>query len=372
MKADSRLTQLAKNLIHFSLELKKGQTVYIDMIGADTLPLGQELIRVATEAGAIPFWHNFDDPLTKPFFANATEDQFKGFAAFHRGIMEKVDAYVAVRGSSNPYDLGDLSSSAKQFKQKIYWKEVHELTRLKKRWVVLRYPNPTMSVLAKQSTEAFEDFYFKVCNLDYSKMSKAMDPLVDLMKKTDRVRLVSPGTDIEFSIKSIPVIKCDGRVNIPDGEVFTAPVKDSVNGVIRYNTTSFYQGTLFRDIELTVKNGKIIKATAPANQKELDEIFNTDEGARYFGEFAIGVNPFIHHPLNDTLFDEKIAGSIHFTPGGSYDDASNTNKSSVHWDLVLIQTPEYGGGEVYFDGKLVRKDGKFVVDALKGLDSDFS
>jgi len=226
-----------------------------------------------------------------------------------------------------------------------------------------------MAQLAEMSTEAFEDFYFDTCCLDYERMSKAMDPLVGLMKRTDRVRIVAPGTDLNFSIKGIPVIKCDGGLNIPDGEVFTAPVKDSVNGTISYNTKTLYDGKVFTDIKLTFKDGKLTKALS-SNTDAMNRIFDTDEGARYVGEFAIGVNPFVTRPMLDTLFDEKIAGSIHFTPGNSYDMAFNGNRSKVHWDIVLIQTKEWGGGELYFDDVLVRKDGMFVLDELKGLNPE--
>jgi aminopeptidase len=196
-----------------------------------------------------------------------------------------------------------------------------------------------------------------------------MDPLVKLMKTTDKVRIVAPGTDLTFSIKGIPVIKCDGELNIPDGEVFTAPVKESVNGVIHYNTETLYEGKVFSDLRLEFKDGKIVKATSN-NSEELNKILDTDDGARYVGEFAIGVNPFVTKPMLDTLFDEKIAGSIHFTPGNSYDLAPNGNSSKVHWDIVLIQTKEWGGGELYFDDVLVRKDGLFVIDELKGLNPE--
>lgn len=367
MRNDPRITELAKNLIHYCTGAKKGEVVYIDLLGSDTAPLGRELVRVTTECGAIPYWNDFDDSYAKPFFAEASEDQHRRFAEFHRAIMEKVDCYIGVRGPTNPYDLGDLSTEQKTLRQNYFMTKVHFETRLKKRWCVLRYPNPAMATLAKMSMEAFEEFYFKVCNLNYERLSKAMDPLVELMSKTDRVRIVSPGTNVSFSIKGIPVIKCDGKINIPDGEVFTAPIRDSVNGKIAYNTTSFYQGTLFRNIQFEMKNGKIISASSADGSPELQTILDSDEGARYFGEFAIGVNPFILHPMNDTLFDEKIAGSIHLTPGNSYDDAFNENKSSVHWDLVLIQRPEYGGGEIYFDDRLIRKDGLFVLPELEAL-----
>ncbi|TGU85018.1 aminopeptidase, partial [Mesorhizobium sp. M00.F.Ca.ET.186.01.1.1] len=165
-------------------------------------------------------------------------------------------------------------------------------------------------------------------------------------------------------IKGIPAIKCAGEANIPDGEVFTAPVRDSVNGTISYNTPSPYQGFTYDNIKLTFKDGKIIEATANDTTK-INEVFDTDEGARYVGEFAIGVNPYIQNPMKDILFDEKIDGSFHFTPGQAYDDAFNGNKSSIHWDLVMIQRPEWGGGEIWFDDRLIRKDGRFVVPELE-------
>ncbi len=224
--------------------------------------------------------------------------------------------------------------------------------------------------LANTSTEEFEDFYFNVCNLDYSKMSKAMDPLKTLMDRTDKVRIVSPGTDLTFfSIKGIGSVKCEGHRNIPDGELYTAPVRDSVNGTLSYNTTSVYKGTVFENIVFEFENGKIVKAASNHTDK-INDVLDSDEGARYIGEFSLGFNPYILHPMKDTLFDEKIDGSLHFTPGQAYKEADNGNRSNVHWDLVLIQRPEYGGGEIYFDDVLVRKDGRFVLDELAGLNPE--
>ncbi len=233
----------------------------------------------------------------------------------------------------------------------------------------MRYPNGAMAQLANMSTRAFEDFYFNVCNLDYAKMADAMTPLVELMNRTDRVRIVGVGTDLSFSIKGIPAVKCSGLRNIPDGEVYTAPVRDSVEGTITYNTPAVYQGTTYENISLTFKQGKIVNATANYTEK-INQVFDTDEGARYIGEFALGVNPYIEKPMKDTLFDEKISGSFHFTPGMAYDTAFNGNKSAIHWDLICIQTPEYGGGEIYFDDVLIRKDGRFILPELDGLNPE--
>ena len=226
-----------------------------------------------------------------------------------------------------------------------------------------------MAQLANMSTEAFENFYFDVCNLDYAKMDRAMGPLEALMNRTDKVRLVAPGTDLTFSIKGIGAKKCSGHRNIPDGEVFTAPVRDSINGTIAYNTPSIYSGITFENMVFTFENGRIVKAESNDTQR-LNEILDMDEGARYIGEFSLGFNPHILHPMKDILFDEKIAGSLHFTPGQAYEETDNGNRSSVHWDLVLIQRPEYGGGEIWFDDVLIRKDGLFVIPELEQLNPE--
>ena len=301
---------------------------------------------------------------------NITEEQLKLMAECEASKMSQMDAYIGVRGEDNLAEMSDVPADKLALYDKLYMSPVHHEIRVPKtKWVVLRYPAPSMAQSAHQSLEAFEDYYYKVCNLDYSKMSKAMDSLVELMNKTDKVRLTAKDTDLTFSIKDIPAIKCAGECNIPDGEVYTAPVKNSINGTITYNTPSEYNSFKFENVSLTFKNGKIVKCSGN-NKERLNQVFDTDEGARYVGEFAIGVNPYITKPMNNILFDEKIMGSIHFTPGNSYDDANNGNKSAIHWDLVLIQTPEYGGGEIYFDGKLIRKDGRFVIPELEVLNPE--
>jgi aminopeptidase len=239
----------------------------------------------------------------------------------------------------------------------------------KTKWVVLRWPTPSMAQMAGMSTEAFEEFFFRVCTLNYSKMEAAMKPLAALLNNTDRVRIVGQGTDLNFSIRGIPTVSCSGKHNIPDGEVFTCPVRDSVQGQIRFNAPTIYQGSAFDSIKLVFNHGRIVDATG-SNPTRINEILDTDEGARFIGEFALGFNPHILEPMRDILFDEKIAGSFHFTPGQAYEEADNGNRSQVHWDLVCIQRPEYGGGEIYFDDKLVRKDGKFVLEELKALNPE--
>lgn len=368
---DSRIEKLAKNLVNYSCKVKEGDKVLIHYIGESTSSLAKELVKEVYAAGGIPFLDYTDVRLQREILLQTTKEQQELEASWDVIRMKEMDCYIGVRGSDNVSELSDVPSAKMGLYNKYYSTPVHHDIRVPKtRWVVLRYPNNAMAQLANTSLDNFEDFYFNVCNLDYRKMSKAMDPLVDLMNRTDKVRIVGKDTDLSFSIKDIPAIKCDGELNIPDGEVFTAPIRDSINGKITYNAPAVYQGFTYENICFEFKNGKIINATANDTTR-INEIMDTDEGARYIGEFAIGVNPYILKPMKDTLFDEKIMGSIHLTPGNCYEEAPNGNKSDIHWDLVYIQTPEYGGGEIYFDDVLIRKDGMFVIPELEGLNPEY-
>ncbi len=366
---DPRLVTFARNILTHSVKLQPGEKLLIDLIGLKDHEVGKCFIEEAYKLGGIPFIHIQDPSLNRAFMWGAEQAQLEKQAEFDLYRMRQMDAYVAVRSGDNISQLSDVPEKRMQDFLKYCQRPVYDQRINHTKWCVMRYPSPNMAQMAGMSTEAFEDFYFQVCNLDYSKLSAAMDPLVRLMERTDRVRIVSPGTDLIFSIKGIPVIKCAGEVNIPDGEVFTAPVRDSVNGTISYNAPTVYEGNNFDNIKLRFENGKIIEATG-SDTKRLNEILDTDEGARYIGEFAIGVNPYIKKPMRDILFDEKIDGSFHFTPGRAYDDAFNGNRSSVHWDMVLIQRPEYGGGEIYFDDVLIRKDGRFMLPELQVLNPE--
>jgi len=363
---DKRNEVLARQLLEYSVKIQPGEILYLEIKGKETLELGKQIIRLATEMGAVPFWYYNDESLLRQWVGNANDDQFKKQAELHMELMTRASAYIGLRGSDNPFDMADLDQKQVDKLNKLFYKPVHLEERVKRtRWVVLRYPNNAMAQLAETSQESFEKFYFEVCCADYAKMSTAQDGLAKLMNAADQVQIKGPGTDLAFSVKDIPVVKCDGARNIPDGEVYTAPVRDSINGTITYNTPSLYQGNLYNNISFTFENGKIIKASCDGDENKLNKVLDTDAGSRYIGEFAIGVNPFILHPMKDTLFDEKIAGSFHLTPGQCYDEAPNGNDSNIHWDLVLIQRADYGGGEMYFDSKLIRKDGIFTDPDLE-------
>lgn len=366
---DPRITKLAHNLVNYSTKVTKGDKVLIEATDID-YQLVNALIKEVYAVGGYPFVNLMDGRVQREILLGISPEYAEAWRSYNQPRMEDMQCYIGIRGASNSYETSDIPSANMSIFSKHYSHPVHSQIRVKKtRWCILRYPTPSFAQMMNTSTDAFEDYYFDVCNLDYSKMDKAMDALKNLMEKTDKVNIKAPGTDLHFSIKGIPAVKCAGGHNIPDGEVYTAPVKNSVNGTIAYNVPSNHNGFKHENVTLTFKDGKIINATSNDNAR-ITKIFDTDEGARYVGEFAIGVNPFINQACGDILFDEKISGSIHFTPGQCYDEAYNGNSSAIHWDLVLVQTPAFGGGELYFDGKLIRKDGLFVIKELECLNPE--
>jgi len=368
MITDPRFEQLAATLANFSTSLQKGERVLIDAFDVPEAMV-VALIRAARRRGALPFAMIHNARISCELMRGADRAQYAPHAAVELARMKTMDAYIALRGSGNIFESSDVPSASVRLVSQLM-KPVQDQRVNHTKWVVLRWPTSAMAQQAGMSTEAFEDFYFRVCTLDYRRMTQGMKALADLMRRTDRVRITGPGTDLCFSIKGIGAQECGGLRNIPDGEVFSCPVKESVEGVLQYNAPTVYLGTSFDNIRLVFKQGRIVEATAN-NTRRLNEILDSDPGARYVGEFALGFNPHILQPMRDILFDEKIAGSFHFTPGQAYDDCGNGNKSQVHWDMVCIQRPECGGGEIWFDGKLIRKDGLFVPKALRKLNPDF-
>ena len=367
---ENMVSKLAVNLLNHSVKLQKGEKILIEMLGTDCRDLAVELIKQSKEIGAIPLFNIIDYKVLKEMLLNCNEEQIEAYKKIDLIRMQDVDCYIGIR-SANPKDLDGISKESMEIYNKIYQTPVHLEERVKNtRWCILRYPNEAMAQMAKMSLEEFTEFFYNVCTIDYSKMEKAMEPLKQLLSNTDKVHIIGPGTDLTFSVKGIPAEKYYGTFNIPDGEVATCPTKYSSNGYITYNTETTYNGITFRNIYFELKDGKIIKAEAGDKTKELNEILDTDEGARYIGEFAFGLNPYVERPIGDTLFDEKVKGSFHFTPGTALEESDNGNRSSIHWDIVNIQTPEYGGGEIYFDDVLVRKDGRFILPELEGLNPE--
>ncbi|HTQ11284.1 MAG TPA: aminopeptidase [Fimbriimonadaceae bacterium] len=368
---DPRVTKLAELFCTHCCQLNGSDRLLIHAFDIPEEAIA-EFVRVAQNKGAQVAVRLEQNAVKRQLMLGMTTENARTLAAIEKYEMERMTAYIALRGSHNYAELGDIPDEIQTMWAKEYSTPVVFGVRVPKtKWAVTRWPTAGMAQQANMSTPAFEKFYFDVCTLDYGKMAEAAKPLQDLMSRTDRVEIRGPGTDFSFSIKGIGAVACSGGRNIPDGECFSAPVRESVNGVVQFNTVSLYQGTEFKDIRYEIKAGKIVEASAGANTAKLNEILDTDEGARYFGEWSLGYNPYVLHPMKDTLFDEKIAGSFHFTPGNSYDPpGGNGNKSSIHWDTVLIQRPEYGGGEIWFDGVLIRKDGSFVPESLQALNPE--
>ncbi len=368
---DPRVGKLADVLIGYSTKVRPGDKVLVEAYDLPDEVVAQFVDKIA-EAGGLPFVTVKRNNVLRALYRNASEEQMRLTGEWERARMAEMDAYLGIRGAENSTELSDVPDERMKLYRSLWWNPVHTETRVPHtRWTVLRWPTPSMAQQAGMSTEAFEDFYFDVCTFDYSKLDALIAPLKDLMDRTDRVRLTGPGTELTFSIKDIPTIPCTGQANIPDGEIFTAPVRDSVNGVIAFNAPTIYQGTVFEGITLTLKDGKVVEATSRGGtEAALNQILDSDEGARYIGEWSLGFNPYVLQPMKDILFDEKIAGSFHFTPGQAYEIADNGNRSTVHWDMVMIQRPDFGGGEVLFDDVLIRKDGLFVPDALQILNPE--
>ena len=353
--------KLAEQLLSYSAEVKPGQNVLIQLIGLNGISLVRSLAKKAREIGANPFFNIMDVETQKTLMELGDENYWASVASIEGlPIMEKMDAFVGVRASENIYEQSNVSKAANKAYAEKFLHPVHMEERVKRtNWVILRYPSPAFAMNAKMSTSAFEDYFYRACLLDYSKLEDAMKPLEELLRKTDRIELKGEGTDISLSVKGQNWIPCVGKRNIPDGEIFSSPLIDSVNGKITY-APSVYQGKPFEFVTLDVKNG-VVQSFDSSNNAALEEILATDEGAKRFGEFSFGTNPIIEKPMYDILFDEKIYGSNHLTLGQDYDEASNGNTSAIHWDLVCI------GADVYFDGKLVRKGRNWILDELKAL-----
>jgi aminopeptidase len=366
--SDPRYARLTELLTGYSTALRKGDRVWIE---AAEIPedFVVELIRAVRARGAEPYVRVSSGRISREIGRGVTERGLKLSLKHELAWMKTMQAFIALRGAQNSFESSDVPSEKQKLAGRIL-RPISDYRINHTRWVVLRWPTPAMAQAAGMSTEAFADLFFKVCNLDYRKMSHAVKPLVSLMKKTDRVQILGPGTDLRFSIRNIGVIPCVGERNIPDGEVFTAPVKTSVEGQVTFNAPAVYRGMPFDRVCLHFSKGKIVQATAAERSRELEEIFSSDEGARYVGEFSLGLNPHIRNPIRDILFDEKIAGSFHFTPGQAYEEADNGNRSQIHWDLVNLQDRAHGGGRIFFDGKLIREDGQFVLKELAGLNPE--
>jgi len=370
---EDKIKTLTDIIVNYSLDVKENEKVLITYQNHNCNTLVKELIKKIVLRKGIVFV-NYNDPDINTFLKeNTTTKRIDLIKEYQKFEVDNFDSFIDIRYNLNDYETKNIPDSIRdEIKKKTY--DIHDKRVNERKWVLLNYPSYVDSFKSKMKYEDFVNYCLEVMTIDYLKMKKDIVPLQKLLDKTKKVQIKGIGTNLTFSIKGMKSIPCTGEMNIPDGEIFTCPVKTSVNGVITYNTTSTYNGEVFSNICLQFKDGKIISATCSEEEKneKLNKIFDTDKGSRYIGEFSLGLNPRILHPMGDILFDEKIIGSIHFTPGSAYKECYNGNNSNIHWDLVLIQRKEYGGGELYFDDVLIRKDGVFITDELKHLNYDLN
>ncbi len=360
--------ELAEKLVNYSCKVQKGEKVLVTYSDA-TNSFIELLIEEIAKVGAIPVVYRLDKRIKRRLLLNSTKEMFDYYREIVAPIMQSCDSVILIGGSMNDFELSDIPGETLSEYSKSYVEPIHFDIRCSKKWVLLRYPTYSFAQSSHMSSEKFAEFFFNVCTLDYEKMDKKMDSLKELMDKTDNVRIVTPTTNLTFSIKGMSAIKCSGQCNIPDGEVYSAPLKDSINGTIVFNVPAIREGVEFNNIRLTFENGKIVDFDCNDREK-FESILNTDQGSRYMGEFAFGLNPYCKSPVKDILFDEKMSSSIHMAIGSSYEDCFNGNKSAIHFDLIQSHLPELGGGEIYFDDVKIYQDGKFLLPNLVALNSE--
>lgn len=363
-----REQELAHNLVNYSCRVKENEKVLVTYSECPNTFI-ELLIEEIAKVGGIPVVFRMDKKIKRRLLLNSTADAFKYYTEIVSPIMNSVDAVILIGGSSNDFELSDVPDETQTLYSKLYVEPVHFEIRCNKKWALLRYPTPAFAQNSGLSTEKFSEFFFNVCSLDYASLDKKMDPLKELMEKTNKVHIETPTTNLTFSIQGLPAIKCSGQCNIPDGECYTAPVKSSINGYITFNTPAIDNGIEFNNIRLEFKDGKIVSHNCNEPEK-FASILDTDCGSRYMGEFSFGLNPYCVKSVKDILFDEKMSGSIHMAIGSSYDDCFNGNKSAVHLDLILSFLPENGGGKIFFDDQLIYEDGKFLSPNLVALNRE--
>lgn len=370
MMKEKDILALARQFMGNAVNVASGDNVWIEYVGDEAKPLAQACMQEAVNAGGKGFMYNSSGVQIAAILkaAGDSDDALEKEGARRYELMKTMNGYIRICDENDVNLAGIPLDDMRRYQGLVMEKATNHRVRYTN-WLVVDSPSKAFAKACGMSLKKFEEFYLKVCLVDYNRMTEAGLPLEYYMAQAEHVRLTGEGTDISFIKKDISARLCTGKRNIPDGECFTAPDADSVNGYITYGP-SRYWGKSFPWIRLEVRDGVIVKAESATDEMtvQLNTILDTDEGARRFGEFAIAFNPQIKKPTGNILFDEKIDGSIHLTPGQCYEDiANNGNMSKVHWDMVKIQRPDYGGGDIIMDDRLVRRNGIFMPKDLHGL-----
>jgi aminopeptidase len=366
--ADPRVETVAKILVDYSVEVKPNQLVQITG-SPEGAPLILAVYQKVLERGAHPFLQVELEEAQELLYTCASDAQLDYIPPFMKDIIEQINASIGIWTDVNTKRLTN-ADPAKQSRRAVARRPLSDrlLERAAKkelRWTATLYPTQAFAQDAEMSLREFEDFVYKGCLVyeadpikAWKKISKEQQRVTDWLNKARQVHVVGPDTDLKLEVTGRKWINCDGRENFPDGEIFTGPIEDSVNGHIRYTYPACDFGREVEDVRLQFKDGKVIKATAAKNEQFLLKMLETDEGARYVGEFAFGTNSGIQQFIKNTLFDEKIGGTIHLAIGKGYPESGSKNKSAIHWDMVCDLRD---GGEVRVDGTLFLKDGKILV-----------
>jgi len=366
---DPRLEEFAEVLVNRATHVEEGDNVYLLCKSLESLPLFREVRRQVIKRGGMPHEHLLYDTMNGAgaadydWFKHADSNQLETLSRAKKQEMEKMDAYIRIGGGDNTQDLSGIHPE-KISEWKSTTREILN-ERLSKKWVATRFPTKSMAQNAGMSTQEFEEMVFEAVTADYSDISKRNKKVKELVDGAEEVRIKSKDTDIRMSLENREGVSADGKNNIPDGEVFYAPVKDSIEGYISFTYPGVDSGTEVHGIKLWFENGKIVDFQAEKNEDYLEKMINTDEGSKYVGELGLGTNRQITEFTKDTLFDEKIAGTVHMAIGRAYEECapeSKRNESAIHWDIVNDLRSRAGGGKIIVDGKVVQEDGKWIFE----------
>lgn len=369
---NSETSKFIRKILLFSLELKKGDKIYIDINGDASEQLQEYLFRQIINLGCLPkinvtTTHNYIQLVNK-----GDKEYFEYLYLTEKTNLELMDAYLNIKIDTNKFNYKELNKKNLE----LYY-ELYHLPKLieasKKKWLVTELPTDSMAQFSELSTNQLRKIFFNASNIDFTKYDSELSYLKRLLDNTENIRVTGTNTNLSFSKKNIKSFICDGKSNLPDGEIFTAPIKESLEGYISFNLPTSFMGIRYNNIYLEFNKGRVVNYKSD-NNEALGSLLNKDEGSCYIGEFGIGFNPYIYKPMQNTLFDEKMAGSLHLAIGQSYEMANNENSSSIHVDFILCQLKEFGGGEIYFDNNLIRKDGYFTpieLNRLNRIENDF-
>jgi len=366
---DHRINKHAKVLINYSLQLKLGETVLIST-DISCLKLANEVYREALKAGAHPQIKIDSNELQEIFLKNATSKQLSFHHENELTNVKTFDAFITLIGSENTRALTSIDTKRQKLRMQS-GKDIADIyqdrMRAKEiRWVGTMYPTSGFAMDANMSLSEFEEFVYDACLLNdddpisaWEKIEAQQEKICKFLNTKSRIRFVSDETDISMNIKGRTWVNCCGKVNFPDGEVFTGPVEDSVEGFIKFSYPAIFQGKKIENVRLRFDKGKVVEATADKGEEFLLEILDTDPGARFVGEIAIGTNYGIDRLIKHMLFDEKIGGTIHLALGRSIPGSGGVNSSLIHWDMLCDMRKD---GKIYADDELIYKNGNFIID----------